>query len=65
MALIPRNAQTTDDVDVHELGTDAGGRIIFVNTKFNCLATLDLNHSFRPIWKPKFVSKLAPGIAAI
>jgi uncharacterized protein (TIGR03032 family) len=60
MVLVPRNAQTTGDVDVHEVGTDAAGRVIFVNTKYSCLATLDLNHSFRPIWKPVFISKLAP-----
>jgi uncharacterized protein (TIGR03032 family) len=60
MVLVPRNAQTTGDVDVHEVGTDSAGRVIFVNTKYSCLATLDLNHSFRPIWKPKFISKLAP-----
>ncbi|PNU02219.1 TIGR03032 family protein [Novosphingobium guangzhouense] len=60
MTLVPRNAQTTGDVDVHEIGTDRAGRVIFVNTKYSCLATLDLNHSFRPIWKPPFISKLAP-----
>jgi uncharacterized protein (TIGR03032 family) len=60
MALVPRNAQTTGDVDVHELGTDDKGRVIFVNTKYSCLATLDLVHSFRPIWKPPFISRLAP-----
>ncbi|TCQ11182.1 uncharacterized protein (TIGR03032 family) [Sphingomonas sp. PP-CC-3A-396] len=60
MVLVPRNAQTTGDVDVHEVGTTSDGRVIFVNTKYSCLATLDLNHSFRPVWKPKFISKLAP-----
>lgn len=60
MVLVPRNAQTTGDVDIHEVGTDDAGRVIFVNTKYSCLATLDLNHSFRPIWKPRFISKLAP-----
>lgn len=60
MVLVPRNAQTTGDVDVHEVGTDPAGRVIFVNTKYSCLATLDLSQSFRPIWKPKFISKLAP-----
>lgn len=60
MVLVPRNAQTTGDVDVHEVGTDEAGRVIFVNTKYSCLATLDLNDSFRPIWKPPFISKLAP-----
>lgn len=60
MVLVPRNAQTTGDVDVHELGTDTAGRVIFVNTKYSCLAALDLQHSFRPVWKPKFISRLAP-----
>ena len=60
MALVPRNAQTTGDVDIHEVGTDDKGRVIFVNTKYSCLATLDLVHSFRPIWKPPFISRLAP-----
>ncbi|VXC78328.1 TIGR03032 family protein [Sphingomonas sp. AX6] len=56
---VPRNAQTTGDVDIHELGIDKDGRVIFVNTKYSCLATLDLTHSFKPIWKPPFISKLA------
>jgi hypothetical protein len=40
---VPRNAQTTGDVDVHELGVDRAGRVVFVNTKFSCLATLSIN----------------------
>src|SRR5690606_32460910 len=28
---VPRNAQTTGDLDVHELGADRNGRVIFVN----------------------------------
>jgi len=60
MALVPRNAQTTGDLDIHELGTDGDGRVIFVNTRYSCLATLDLVHSFRPVWTPPFVSRLAP-----
>lgn len=58
--LVPRNAQTTGDVDIHEVGIDGEGRVIFVNTKYSCLCTLDLTHSFRPVWKPNFISKLAP-----
>lgn len=58
--LVPRNAQTIGDVDIHEVGIDARGRVIFVNTKYSCLCTLDLTHSFKPIWKPGFISKLAP-----
>ncbi len=58
--LVPRNAQTTGDIDIHEVGIDSDGRVIFVNTKYSCLCTLDLTHSFKPIWKPTFISKLAP-----
>jgi uncharacterized protein (TIGR03032 family) len=57
---VPRNAQTTGDVDVHELGVDKNGRVIFVNTKFSCLASFSLTHSFRPLWQPPFISRLAP-----
>ena len=57
--LTPRNAQTIGDVDIHEVGVDAQGRVIFVNTRYSCLCTLDLKNSFRPIWKPPFISKLA------
>lgn len=56
---VPRNAQTTGDVDVHELNVDKAGRVVFVNTKFSCLATLSLTHGFRPLWKPPFISRLA------
>lgn len=58
--LVPRNAQTTGDVDIHEVGIDGEGRVVFVNTKYSCLCTLDLTHSFLPVWKPPFISKLAP-----
>ena len=56
---VPRNAQTTGDVDVHELGVDRAGRVIFVNTKFSCLATMSITHGFKPLWKPPFISRLA------
>lgn len=57
---VPRNAQTTGDLDVHELGVEKSGRVIFINTKFSCLATFSRTHSFKPIWKPPFISRLAP-----
>jgi uncharacterized protein (TIGR03032 family) len=57
---VPRAAQITGDLDVHEMGIDKHGRIIFVNTKYSCLATVNVSHSFKPIWKPTFISKLAP-----
>ncbi|MDB5725531.1 MAG: hypothetical protein JWQ16_2285 [Novosphingobium sp.] len=55
---VPREAQTIGDIDIHEMGVDRAGRLIFVNTKYSCLATVDATNSFKPLWKPDFISKL-------
>lgn len=57
---VPRNFQTTGAVDLHEIGVCDDGKIVFINTKYSCLCELSLTHSFRPIWKPSFISRLAP-----
>ncbi|WP_246022939.1 TIGR03032 family protein [Cognatilysobacter terrigena] len=57
---VPRNAQTIGDLDIHELGIRSDGRVVFVNTKYSCLAELSTTHSFKAIWKPNFISRLAP-----
>ena len=36
----------------------ADGSIIFVNTRYNCLATTSPRHSFTPLWKPPFISQI-------
>ena len=56
---VPRVAHTTGDLDIHDIGVMADGRIVFVNTLFSCLATLSPTHGFRVFWKPPFISKLA------
>ncbi len=56
---IPRNAHTTGDCDIHEVGVLADGQILVVNTLYSCLATLSPTHSFRPYWTPPFITKLA------
>jgi uncharacterized protein (TIGR03032 family) len=57
---VPRNYQTTGDIDIHELGIRTDGKIVFVNTKYSCLCEPSLTHSFKVIWKPDFITKLAP-----
>jgi uncharacterized protein (TIGR03032 family) len=57
---VPRNAQTIGDLDIHELGIRKNGKVVFVNTRYSCLAELSQTHSFKAIWKPDFISKLAP-----
>lgn len=56
---VPRNMQTTGNVDIHELAIRADGQIIFVNTRHNCLSIPSVTHSFKPVWKPEFISGLA------
>lgn len=56
---LPQVGYTTGDLDIHDMAVDAGGRLVFVNTMFGCLSTLSETHSFKPVWRPPFVSKLA------
>jgi uncharacterized protein (TIGR03032 family) len=64
---VPQVAYTTGDLDIHDIavrdptGQDpaALAEPVFVNTLFSCLATVSPTHSFRPLWKPPFISKLA------
>jgi uncharacterized protein (TIGR03032 family) len=57
---VPRLSWITGDLDIHDVAFDAGGRPVFVNTLFGCLAEASDGWSFRPIWKPPFITKLAP-----
>ena len=56
---VPQVGYTTGDLDIHDVTVDRDGRVVFVNTLFGCLATLSDRHSFAPIWKPPFLSRLA------
>jgi len=56
---VPRNAQVTGDIDIHELDIESSGRVVFINTLYSCLAAFSRTDSFVPLWKPKFISKLA------
>ena len=55
---VPRVTYTTGMLDAHDVGVLADGRIVFVNTRFNCLATPSAARSFSPLWKPPFISKI-------
>jgi uncharacterized protein (TIGR03032 family) len=56
---VPQVGYTTGDLDIHDVAVESSGRVVFVNTLFGCLATLSDTHSFVPLWKPPFISKLA------
>jgi len=56
---VPQLSYTTGDCDIHDMGVDADGQLVFANTLFSCLATTSATHSFRPLWQPPFISRLA------
>ena len=55
---VPRSVHVTGRLDAHDIGVDGDGRPVFVNTRFNCLATVSQRHSFEPLWTPSFISGL-------
>ena len=56
---VPQLGYTTGDVDAHDIALDREGRPLFVNTLFSCIAAPSESHSFRPVWRPPFITKLA------
>ncbi len=56
---VPKMANTTGDLDIHDVAIDHTGRPVFVATGFGCIATLSERSSFTPLWRPPFLSKLA------
>ena len=56
---VPRSTIQTGDVAIHEMEYDADGTLWFVNTRFSCLATQDITHSFEPAWRPEWITGLA------
>jgi uncharacterized protein (TIGR03032 family) len=72
---LPRSAHVTGDIQIHEMAycsrvspkleTQVSEKLayedlLFVNTRFSCLAVHDPDHSFAPVWRPKFISQLTP-----
>lgn len=55
---VPRMVHVTGNLDAHDVGVGEDGGPIFVNTRFNCLATVSPRHSFDPVWRPPFISAL-------
>lgn len=56
---LPRSTYHTGDLNTHDVAF-AGDDLLLVASRFSCLARLSDQHSFTPIWKPKFISDLVP-----
>ncbi len=61
---LPRSSVVTGGIQCHEIAwgsaPDGARRLWLVNTRFSCLAGLDPDYSFVPLWRPPFISRLAP-----
>ena len=57
---VPRSSHVTGDLDAHDVARDEEGRLLFVNTKYSCVARVSETASFSPVWTPPFISRLAP-----
>jgi uncharacterized protein (TIGR03032 family) len=56
---LPRLAHVTGDVQIHEMAW-VGDELWLANTLFSCLAVRSPTCSFRPVWRPPWVTALAP-----
>ncbi len=57
----PQASWVTGDLDTHDLVRERDGRMVFANTRYNCLATTSEAHHFSPLWQPSFTSGLEVG----
>lgn len=56
---LPRVAYHTGDLHLHDLVWH-GDALLAINTRFCCLSGLSKDYSFVPLWRPKFLTDLAP-----
>lgn len=52
---VPRHCSATGYLNTHDLGVEADGRVLLVNTRFGCLAEPRDDASFAPVWWPGFL----------
>lgn len=54
----PRNIVMTEQLRSHDMGIDAHGMPLSVNTRLNRLGTVDLRYSSRPLQRPPFIGSI-------
>jgi uncharacterized protein (TIGR03032 family) len=56
---VPQVSYYTGDVDAHDLAVTSQGEVLFANTLFSCISTVSDDYSFKVVWKPPFIDRLA------
>ena len=54
----PRLGFLTGVLDAHDVALTACDEALIVATRYNCLATVSRVHSFKPLWKPPFITEI-------
>ena len=57
---MPRASYYTGNLDLHDIDFGSDNEIYAVNTRFSCISKIDTDFSFKPVWKPSFVSRILP-----
>lgn len=56
---LPRAQYFTGQLALHDMNWQ-NGQLLAINTLFSCISAVDEDYSFKPIWKPDFITELAP-----
>lgn len=56
---LPRATYHTGELDIHDLFF-VQDKLVAVNTQFSCLAEIDGEYNFKPIWQPPFLTGISP-----
>jgi uncharacterized protein (TIGR03032 family) len=57
--LLPQVCHHTGFVNCHDIARPTGGGTLFAATLFNCVGLAQGDGSFRPVWRPPFIRRLA------
>lgn len=55
-----RHKLFTGSLDTHDVALTPSRTVIFANTRYSCLSTVSKTQSHEPVWRPSFISELAP-----
>jgi len=53
----PRRSHVTGDIAAHQIAWH-NDELLIVNSRFSCLCTVSPECSFKPVWKPHFISEI-------
>lgn len=55
---LPVKSHMTGGSDIHDVAQRGNGEVVFVATRFNCLAQLRDGMSFEPVWMPSWIDRV-------